>query len=63
MTFVEKGPGSSRELPAVRGPLRITARYSFPGLLAIDDPQQKVIYPARGEYEGILESEATVEVE
>jgi hypothetical protein len=63
VTFVEKGPGSSREFPALRGPLKITARFEFPGMRSIDDTRQKVIYPARGEYEGILESEATVEVE
>jgi len=63
MTFVEKGPGSRRELPAVRGALHITVRHSFPSLHSIDDSQQKVIFPARGEYEGILESEGTVVVE
>ncbi len=63
MTFVEKGPGSRRELPAVRGPLHLTASYCFPGLRSINEAQQKVIFPARGEYEGILESVATVAVE
>ena len=63
VTFVKNGAGSSREFPALRGPLTITSRFSFPGMRSIDDSLQKVIFPARGEYEGILESETTVEVE
>jgi RNA polymerase sigma factor (sigma-70 family) len=64
VTVVEKpGPRSVRELHADRGPLTIKATLYLPGSQSYDDAKQKVLMPAKGEYEGILDSEVTVEVE
>ena len=64
LRVVEKSEKPSAfDLQAGPGTISITGTLHLPGTQSSDDDKQKVISPAKGEYEGILTSVAAVEVE